>query len=400
MKGGRPQKKKANTRDADQTLEVLFKILEAVTTTPNLDELYKVIHQSLGSILNVDNFYIAIHHEEKDSITFPYHVDEKDDHPGEIFNFSETTSLTGRVIKAREPLIFFEQDIIDLAKVQNQKSTGTISKIWYGAPLIIKERVIGVIAMQSYHSADDYTAEDLTLLNTISQHIALAIERKESDEKLTRQRNILEKILESSPVGICLVENRVFKWVNTEMLKMFGYEKKQDFEEADVRMIYNSEADYEKVGKIIYHDLKKKRKSDIDFDLKRKDGTLLKAHITITSSNFENPVESSIVIFADISQRELAQKEKLEREKLQGVLEMAGAVCHEINQPLQSIIGYSTLYQDNESLSPRELNNIKTQAMRIGKITKRLSNITQYKTINYPGNTKIVDIWGSSNDNP
>ncbi|RLC06747.1 MAG: hypothetical protein DRH34_00075 [Deltaproteobacteria bacterium] len=400
MKGDKPQKKKAGTRDANKTLEVLFEISEAVTFTRNLDELYRVIHQSLGKILNVDNFYIALYHEERDSITFPYHVDEKDDDPEEIFDFSKTTSLTGQVIKAREPLIFFEQDIIDLARARNQRSTGTISKIWYGAPLIIKERVIGAIAMQSYKSPDDYTAADLTVLNTISQHIALAIERKESDEKLTRQRNILEKILESSPVAIGLVENRIFKWVNNEMLNMFGYEKKQDFENADVRMIYNSEADYEKVGKIIYRDLKKKRKSDIDFDLKRKDGTILKANIIITSSNFENPFKSTIVIFADISQRELAQKEKLEREKLQGVLEMAGAVCHEINQPLQSIIGYSTLYQDNDSLSPRELNNIKTQAMRIGAITKKLSNITQYKTINYPGNTKIVDIWGSSNDNP
>ncbi len=88
----------------------------------------------------------------------------------------------------------------------------------------------------------------------------------------------------------------------------------------------------------------------------------------------------------------------LEKEKLQGVLEMAGAVCHEINQPLQTIIGYSTLYQEKDSISSRELNYIKAQAARIGDITKRLSNITQYKTINYPGNTKIVDIWGSSSD--
>ena len=107
MKGDKPQKKKAGTRDANKTLEVLFEISEAVTFTRNLDELYRVIHQSLGKILNVDNFYIALYHEERDSITFPYHVDEKDDDPEEIFDFSKTTSLTGQVIKTREPLIFF-----------------------------------------------------------------------------------------------------------------------------------------------------------------------------------------------------------------------------------------------------------------------------------------------------
>ena len=41
------------------------------------------------------------------------------------------------------------------------------------------------------------------------------------------------------------------------------------------------------------------------------------------------------------------------------------------------------------------LNAIKSQATRLGKITQRLSNITRYKTVDYPGNTKIVDIWGA-----
>nr|NJM02378.1 hypothetical protein [Desulfobacula sp.] len=88
----------------------------------------------------------------------------------------------------------------------------------------------------------------------------------------------------------------------------------------------------------------------------------------------------------------------MRREKLQGVLEMAGAICHEINQPLQTILGYSTLFEDNESISPGDLLEIKKQAIRIGDITRRLSNITRYKTLEYPGDTRIIDIWGSGPD--
>jgi signal transduction histidine kinase len=40
----------------------------------------------------------------------------------------------------------------------------------------------------------------------------------------------------------------------------------------------------------------------------------------------------------------LLQNEMREREKFQGVLEMAGAVCHELNQPLQSVYGYSEFF--------------------------------------------------------
>ena len=63
--------KSSKFRDADKTIQVLFEISNAVNNTFNLDELYKAIHQSLGKILNVDNFFIAIRNKDKDSIFFP-----------------------------------------------------------------------------------------------------------------------------------------------------------------------------------------------------------------------------------------------------------------------------------------------------------------------------------------
>jgi PAS domain S-box-containing protein len=383
-------------RDDAKTLEVLFEISEAVTHTRNLNELYKVIHLSLGKILNADNFYIALHHEETDSITFPYHVDEKDEIPGAIFNFSKTASLTGKVIQSQKPMIFFEQDIIDFATRQNRKVIGTISKIWLGAPLIIKGRVIGAIAIQNFISSTAYSQKDLDLLNVVSQHIALAIERKESEKQLLTQQHLLETILESSPVGICLLENRVFKWVNAEMVRLFGYDSKQAFTGQSSIMIYPSEQAFKDAEAIVQKASTQGSRVDFDFDLKRRDGSLFKAHIILTRSNPEKNQENTIATFTDISLRDIAQKEKIEKEKLQGVLEMAGAICHEINQPLQTILGYSALFDPPEAITAKELNQIREQATRIGEITKRLSRITRYKTISYPGDMKIVDIWGSS----
>ena len=388
-------------RDANKIIEVLFKISEAVSHTRNLNELYKVIHRNLGEIFNVDNFYIAIHNADKDSIIFPYYVDEKDVEPGEIFNFSETASITGRVIKKRKPIIFFRKDIIELAGNLNENPIGTVPEIWLGAPLKINNIVKGAVVIQSYESAAAYEKKDLDLLNSVSQHIALAIERKESEEKLISQRRILTKIMDSSPVGICLVENRTFRWINNEMLEIFGYDKKEDFENRDVRMIYKSETDYNNAGKIISHDLKEGGKADFDFELQKRDNTSFKAHVIITGSDTDNPFESTIVIITDISQRQIVQQERYEKERLQGVLEMAGAVCHEINQPLQAILGYSELLligSKPDELKDNKLSSIKAQAARLGEITKKLSTITQYRTLEYPGNTKIVDIWSAGSE--
>jgi len=46
------------------------------------------------------------------------------------------------------------------------------------------------------------------------------------------------------------------------------------------------------------------------------------------------------MVVSDISEYKKAEEALLEKERLQGVLEMAGAICHEMSQPLQVISGF------------------------------------------------------------
>ena len=390
------------SRDANTTIDVLFEISDAVTRTLDLNELFDVIHKSLGRILNVDNFFIATHNREKDSISFDYWINEIDPSPGEIMNFSDTASVTGQVITAEKPLIFYREGILKLAKIKQKEPIGSPSEVWLGAPLRIRNRVIGAIAVQSFTSKTMYHPSDLDLLNSVSQHIALAIERKRSEEAILNQQKILERILELSPVGIALVENEIFKWVNNEMVRLFGYTCKDDFRNMMVKTIFSSMGAYENMGKTIYKNLIKKGRAALDTDLVKRDGTVFHAHAQLSSADKNNPMAAVIVTISDISLRKNLEAEKIQHEKLQAVLEMAGAVCHEMNQPLQAILGYSELImmdQDPASQLSTDLGVIKKQTIRIGAITKRLSEITKYKTLDYPGKTKIVDIWGSSGKN-
>ncbi|MEH0022162.1 MAG: GAF domain-containing protein [Desulfobacter sp.] len=385
-----------NQRSLEKTISVLYEISNAVSHTRNLEELYGVIHNALKKILRVDNFFIALHDPERDALSFPYYVDETGRTPDTVLNFSRIPSFLGQVIQSRSPRIFHEKDGRELGLKPVYSNAG-ISKIWLGTPLVVKERVIGAMVIQDYHSETAYHPGDLSLMNSVSQHVALAIERKEAEAQIRDQGRILEKILEASPVGIALVENRVFKWVNTEMVRMFGYKNKKEFQNKSVEMIYAVKDDFKFAGRTIYEGLSSRGKADYEMDLVKRDRTRFPVHIRLNSTDSSNPMSWTIGTFTDISERRAAEKESFERERLQGVLEMAGAVCHEINQPLQAIIGYSELLQmdPDPTTSGSSLNSIRTQANRLGKITATLANITQYKTVEYPGNTKIVDIWGA-----
>lgn len=99
-----------------------------------------------------------------------------------------------------------------------------------------------------------------------------------------------------------------------------------------------------------------------------------------------------------ISHRRMEQ-ERINKEKLEGILEMAGAVCHELNQPLQILSGYTELLiRALPAANPlrRRAGDVLKQVDRIGVLTKKLMGITRYETKSYSGNRRIVDIDKSS----
>lgn len=86
--------------------------------------------------------------------------------------------------------------------------------------------------------------------------------------------------------------------------------------------------------------------------------------------------------------------EKVGKEKLVGALELAGAACHELNQPLTAISIYIEMLKEtlsNKNFIVEELDKIDKQVDRMKNITKQLQNITEYKTMDYLG-TRIIDI--------
>jgi len=98
----------------------------------------------------------------------------------------------------------------------------------------------------------------------------------------------------------------------------------------------------------------------------------------------------------------LLQNEMREREKLQGVLEMAGAVCHELNQPLQIVSGFAEmllLETNTDDKNYKILKTIKQGIERIGELTRRIMKITRYQAKPYLKG-RIVDINEASTREP
>lgn len=81
--------------------------------------------------------------------------------------------------------------------------------------------------------------------------------------------------------------------------------------------------------------------------------------------------------------------------KLQGVMELAGAACHQLNQPMQVIMGYAEiLRQEAPRNDPRSgyLEELIVQIDRMDKILKKIRSITKYENFEYLEGIMLVDI--------
>jgi nitrogen-specific signal transduction histidine kinase len=135
------------------------------------------------------------------------------------------------------------------------------------------------------------------------------------------------------------------------------------------------------------------------FEVHRKGRNMI---VELSASLIANKQDQSVGfrgLIRDVTDRERAEREKRDFERLQGVLEMAGAICHELNQPLQSIYGYADLLEVNNPQNgsrDRYVDKITEQVGRVKSITGKLMRITKYETVEYLNGSKIIDINKSS----
>jgi PAS domain S-box-containing protein len=101
------------------------------------------------------------------------------------------------------------------------------------------------------------------------------------------------------------------------------------------------------------------------------------------------------LVARNVTERIKYQREQLSREKLLGVLEMAGGVAHKLNQPLMIIRNMvSELLSGLDSSDPNyeKMARIHLQIERIHELAKKIVKIRRYEPMDYVAGVKIVDI--------
>jgi diguanylate cyclase (GGDEF)-like protein len=168
----------------------LFRIAELASTSEGLDTFYAAVHRVIGGLLYARNFYLALLDEESGQLTFPYSIDEVDNAPAPRLHGRGATEY---VLRHGKPLLADSGELERLTALGEIQRQGAHSLCWLGVPLVWGEKVMGVLAVQSYTPEHTYNERDQELLTFVSYHIANALQRKHTTESLKQAYAGLER---------------------------------------------------------------------------------------------------------------------------------------------------------------------------------------------------------------
>ncbi len=333
------------------------RISNALNESRDLDELFREIHGVFFDKLGAKNFFIALIDQPNDRIVFPYFADEMDREITEIPNISDPANmtLTVEVVNTGKPLCIGKTARIERAARGHSKILGTVPEIWLGVPLMLKGRVIGAMAVQDYHDRNYFSEKDIELFSSVSEQVALAIERKQAADALRESENRYREIYENSVEGIYRTsyEGR-FISVNPALAHILGYSSPEELMEADLDLatqFYAETGTRERLLDILDRD---GRITDFMTSVRHRDGRIIWC---VETSRCQKDESGRVLYFEgtlkDMTQQKLAQEQLLRAKEAAesanaAKTEFLANISHELRTPLNGVLGMLQLVQVTE----------------------------------------------------
>ncbi|MDP8208983.1 MAG: PAS domain S-box protein [Candidatus Electryonea clarkiae] len=371
----------------EATQRFLFEMTDATATSQDLRQLIEIIYKKLGKLINTSNFHVALYDEKTSTYSFPFDVDQD----AVLFNQDNVKlekSLTDYVQRTGKA-IMVDPELDD--KLQKQGEIVEVGKRalqWLGAPLTTDEGVIGVVAVQTYDNPNLYTEDDLKLLNSIAEHIAIAVDRKRSDEALQESELKFRSIAENIPGAVydyTILKDgrRLNQFMGPGMEDIIGQRDTKE-SEGDIDLllskIHEDDVEYfiaaarlaKETGQTFNH----------EYRFRTKSGDYIWVHDIGRATPLDDDAYQWQGVLIDVTKQKRAIEEHRrlearfqEAQKKESLSILAGGIAHDFNNLLVGIMGNSSLaLLDLSPVSParESIEAIEKSAQRAADLTKQM----------------------------
>ena len=205
------------TRQRVAELATVNSVGQALASQLDLDALIELVGEQVRETFDADIAYVALHDEAAGQIEFAYYYETGERPRPPPLAYGE--GLTSQILESREPLVLNRKE-----QREWQAMVGTPSLSYLGVPILVGEKSIGVISVQSIEEEGRFGEGDVRLLATIAANVGVGIQNARLFAEVERQRQYLESLVAISPAAVVVMDadERVTDW-NPAAAELFGY---------------------------------------------------------------------------------------------------------------------------------------------------------------------------------
>jgi GAF domain-containing protein len=213
-----------NTRLLQETqgrvneLYTLNQIGQAIAAQTELRTLFDVVRIEVTRFMGTRNFYVALYEEATNMLELPYSFSNGQIEAIPPFPLGQ--GLTSVVVQTRQPLLIHSADE---AVARGALFSGPPAQSYLGVPLIQRDRVVAVLAVQDLEKPHAYSEADARLLVTAGSQIVLAIQNIRLLEQTRQRVNELSAIAEISNILTTQLDLKaIINSVGDKVRELFG----------------------------------------------------------------------------------------------------------------------------------------------------------------------------------
>jgi len=347
-----------------------YRISEAAHAAGSLQELFRAIHAIVGELMPAKNFYIALYDAASDLLTFPYYVDEYDsDFPAK----RPGKGLTEYVLRTGEPLLVTPEVQAELERRGQVELIGAPSIDWVGVPLKIGDRPIGVLVAQTYAPGVRYGETERHILQFVSTQVAMAIERKRTEEQLHESERKYRLLFETNPEPMFVYDFETLRIlaVNGAAITRYGYSE-AEFLALTIRDI----RPVEEQGRLEQELARRPDEGAIRTGVRHraKDGRLFEVDLVARPLEFAGR-RARLVLARDVTAQRHLEDQLRQSQKMEAVGQLAGGIAHDFNNLLTAILGSTQLLLQVTppgDVRREDVDEIRNAGLRAAELTRQL----------------------------
>ena len=219
----------------------------------------------------------------------------------------------------------------------------------------------------------------VTLISVLSLLVArIAAERAEMQQAGTTTRLLAEVLEQAQDLILVLTPEGRCRYANSSFCRAMGFTQEQ--------LTNLGAADLMTLETISTSDLLSQVRTAGGWrgtvQRKRADKTTFPVSATLTALVDDRGVLTHIVsVERDISEERRLREQLIHSERLSAVGQLVAGVAHEINNPLQAVMGLSELLIEGHGDLPHDLDQIRVHADRAAKIVRHLLLFARHSTL-------------------